>query len=247
MEPVYDKDGITLYNADVLELMNNMDSESVDLVCTDPPYKCTSRGNAGTMGGYWKEKKALDGTIFDNNDISPLDYLPEFYRILKDGTHCYVMINHLNLIETLNEATACGFKFIKSLIWNKCNQICGHFYMNCFEYILMFRKGSVRKINNFSTPDILTVPVTKLKDENGNNLHDTEKPVQLMKILIENSTNEGEVVFEPFAGIGATAIAAKALGRKCVACEINGEYAQIVAKRLENNLNLKNNSETLLF
>lgn len=247
MEPTYDKDGIVLYNADVLDLLKEMESESIDLICTDPPYKCTPRGNAGTMGGYWKGRQALDGTIFTDNEISPSAYLPEFFRVLKDGTHCYVMINNLNLIEMLDEATACGFKFIKSLIWNKCNQICGHFYMNCFEYILMFRKGSVRKINNFSTPDILTVPVAKCKDENGGNLHDTEKPVQLMKILVENSSNEGEVVFEPFAGIGATVVAAKALGRKCIACEINGQYAETIEKRLENSLNLKNNSEMFLF
>lgn len=87
------------------------------------------------------------------------------------------MINHINLIEMLNVATGCGFKFVKSLIWNKGNKICGRFYMNCFEYILMFRKGKARNINNFSTPDILTVPISKLKDENGKNLHDTEKPV----------------------------------------------------------------------
>jgi DNA modification methylase len=55
----------------------------------------------------------------------------------------------------------------------------------------MFRKGASRDINNFSTPDILTIPVNKMKDADGNNLHDTEKPVALMKILIENSSNKG--------------------------------------------------------
>ena len=136
---------------------------------------------------------------------------------------------------------------MKSLIWNKCNPICGHYYMNCFEYILMFKKGSPRRINNFSTPDILSIPVSKHKDESGNNIHDTEKPVELMKILIENSTDEGEVVFEPFAGIGATAIAAKALGRKCVACEINQKYSEVIVKRLEDSIDLRNSSEIFLF
>ena len=101
------------------------------------------------------------------------------------------MINHINLIEMLNVATECGFKFIKSLIWDKGNKICGRFYMGCFEYILMFRKGTAREINNCSTPDLLTIPINKMKDENGNNLHDTEKPVRLMSVLIENSSFVG--------------------------------------------------------
>jgi site-specific DNA-methyltransferase (adenine-specific) len=180
-------------------------------------------------GGFWKN--ANNGKIFKYNDLSPIDYFPEFFRVLKDGTHCYVMTNNINLIEMLNVATECGFKFIKSLIWNKGNKICGRFYMNCFEYILMFRKGTSRDINNCSTPDILEIPIKKLKDNNGNNLHETEKPVELMKILIQNSTNEGEMVLEPFAGIGSTLIACDQLNRKCVSSEIDLHYAEIIKNR----------------
>ena len=134
------------------------------------------------------------GKVFQFNDISPAEYAPEFYRILKDGTHCYVMTNHINLIEMLNTFTNCGFHFTKSLIWNKGNKIMGQFYMSQFEYILFFRKGKAKKINNCGTSDILSIPNIKTKDEENKNLHDTEKPVELMKILIENSTTEGETV-----------------------------------------------------
>ena len=72
------------------------------------------------------------------------------------------------------------------------------------------------------------------KDENGNNLHDTEKPVKLMEILIENSTNKGEIVFEPFAGIGSTLIAARNLERKVIGSELDSTFAEIVIKRLKN-------------
>ena len=56
--------------------------------------------------------------------------------------------------------------------------------MSQFEYILFFRYGKVSKINKCGTADIIRIPNKKTKDENGNNLHDTEKPVELMKILI---------------------------------------------------------------
>ena len=232
--PFYKNDNVTLYHADCMAVMRQMPDESIDLIVTDPPYRCTARGGSGNMGGYWTNSNAKSGVIFQQNDISPKSYLPEFYRILKDGTHCYIMINHVNLIEMLNTATACGFKFIKSLIWNKNKQICGRFYMNCFEYILMFRKGASRDINNFSTPDILTVPVNKMKDADGNNLHDTEKPVALMKILIENSSNKGQTVFEPFAGIGATLVASDELGRKAIGCELDEKYCKVIPTRFGN-------------
>ena len=104
--------------------------------------------------------------------------------------------------------------------------------MSQFEYILFFRKGKGKKINNCGTSDILSIPISKTKDDKGNNLHDTEKPVELMKILIENSTNEGETVLEPFAGIGSTIIACEQLNRKCIASEIDLNYAQIIKNRL---------------
>lgn len=232
MKEYFKSEKISLYNCDCMELLHTIKSESIDCIVTDPPYKVTSKGCSGTMGGYWTSEDTNKGKIFEYNNISPEKYLPEFYRVLKDGTHCYIMINNINLIEMLNVATDCGFKFIKSLIWNKKNKICGRYYMNCFEYILMFRKGTARDINNCSTPDILEIPIKKLKDSNGKNLHDTEKPVELMKILIENSTNEGETVLEPFAGIGSTIIACEQLNRKCIASEIDLKYVEIIKNRL---------------
>ena len=47
------------------------------------------------MGGYWKDEAAKRGTIFEQNNISCREYLPEFYRVLKNGTHCYIMINNI--------------------------------------------------------------------------------------------------------------------------------------------------------
>ena len=74
----------------------------------------------------------------------------------------------------------------------------------------------------------------KLKDENGHNLHDTEKPVELMKILIENSSNEGELVLDPFMGIGSSGIASKLLNRNFIGCEINPKYFEIAKNRIDN-------------
>lgn len=176
----------------------------------------------------------MKGRVFKHNDLKPQDYIPEFYRILKEGSHCYIMTNHINLQNMLNTATECGFHFVKSLIWNKGNKIMGKFYMSQFEYILFFRKGKAKKINNCGTSDILNIPNKKTKDENGKNIHDTEKPVELMKILIENSSNENELVLDAFMGVGSTCVACKETNRDFIGIELDNVYYTISNERVFN-------------
>ena len=109
--------------------MKDIPDGSIDLILTDPPYRTTSRGNAGTMKGYWKDKLAMSGRIFQYNDISCNDYLPHFFRVLKDKTLCYIMCNNKNLQQIINKGVECGFHFVKCLIWEKGNKICGTYYM----------------------------------------------------------------------------------------------------------------------
>lgn len=225
-----------LFCCDCLELMKKIKDESIDLIVTDPPYKTTPRGGSGNSGGMCKKKEFNSGNVFAHNEIKPQEYIPELYRILKEGTHCYIMTNHVNLYEILTVAQECGFHFIKSLIWNKGNKIMGQAYMSQFEYILFFRKGKFKKINKCGTADILEVPNKKQKGGDGKNLHDTEKPVELMKILIENSSQENDVVFEPFMGIGATVVASLELNRRCIGVELDEKYFDIAKKRIEESL-----------
>ena len=118
-----------LFNQDIIKILPHIEESTIDLIVTDPPYKTTARGTSGTMGGYWKTDIAKSGKIFNNNDISCKDYLNEFYRILKDKSILYIMCNNVNLQEMINEGTKAGFHFVKSLIWEKGNKICGKYYM----------------------------------------------------------------------------------------------------------------------
>lgn len=75
-----------------------------------------------------------------------------------------------------------------------------------------------------------------MKGEDGKNLHDTEKPVELMKVLIENSSNENELVIDPFAGIGSTGVACKELNRQFIGFDCNQNYVNIALKRIAENI-----------
>ena len=235
-----------LLQGDCLEIMRDIPDESIDLIVTDPPYPTTSRGNAGNSGGMLQKDINKRGKVFTHNNIKCSEYAPELYRVLKDGSHCYVMTNHVNLIEMLNRFTDIrtdeekqegikpyGFRFVKSLIWDKRNKIMGQYYMSQFEYILFFRKGRGKKINNCGTSDILPFRNVKTKNSEGQNLHDTEKPVDLMKVLIENSSLEADIVLDPFMGIGSTGVACKNTNRHFIGIELDENYFNIAKKRLE--------------
>lgn len=226
-----DKGGC-LFNRNTLDILKQIDEGCIDLIVSDIPYKTTSRGSAGNSGGMLQKDINKKGNVFKHNDINIIQYSDDLYRILKDGSHCYIMTNHVNLIEVLNTMKNSGFHFIKSLIWEKDNKIMGQYYMSQFEYILFFRKGKGIKINNCGTSDVLKFPNKKLKDEGGSNLHDTEKPVELMSILVENSSKEGQVVLDMFCGIGSTCIASKKLNRKYIGMEIDEVYFNIAKDRI---------------
>ena len=238
----YKTEKYTLYNDDCITVLDNMiqNGDTVDMIFTDPPYRVTSRGNAGNSGGMLQKKINKAGQVFEHNNIEIEVYLPKFYKVLKETGHCYIMTNHKNLTHFLkvidewkDPDTNEGFHFIKSLIWDKGNKIMGQFYMNQFEYILFLRKGAGKKINNCGASDLISVPNKKTKDETGKNIHDTEKPVDLCKILIENSSNPNEIVFDPFMGVGSCGIAAKQLGRKFIGIELDNSYYEIAKSRIE--------------
>ena len=222
-----------LINGNCLDILKNIPSESIDLIVTDPPYPTTSRGNAGNSGGMLQKDINKKGKVFTYNNINCKEYAPEFYRLLKDGSHCYVMTNHINLIDMLNTFTDVGFHFIKSLIWNKGNKIMGQYYMSQYEYILFFRKGRGKKINNCGTSDILSISNKKTKDKDGKNIHDTEKPVELMEVLVNNSSQENELVIDPFMGVGSTGLACIKNKRNFIGIEIDENYFNIAKSRLE--------------
>jgi site-specific DNA-methyltransferase (adenine-specific) len=243
----FETDNGILYKGDSKKILEQFNNEIFDLVVTDPPYKVTSRGTSGNAGGMLAKDINKKGKVFKHNDILAQEWFPLIVDKLKLGTHFYIMTNHKNLYEYLNmiEQNKITF-FIKNLIWDKGNKIMGQFYMSQYEYIIFGRKGSAKKINYCGTSDILSIPNKKTKID-GKNIHDTEKPVELMKILIKNSTNENDLILEPFGGSGSTLIAAEKLNRRWIGIEIDDTYCNIIKKRIEDELERKISPTESLF
>ena len=226
---------IQVYNTDAIEWLKTLDNDSVDLIVSDPPYRVTQHGHSG-LGGIFKTKvgedKKLNGKLFEHNEVDVNDYAGELYRVLKPDSHCYIMTNDRNLQNFMNVFTSIGFNFCKLLIWDKQNKITNQYYMNQVEYILFMYKGRNKQINNCGTSNLISVNNVKNKTHN----HPTEKPVELMEILIKNSTNEGDLVLDPFVGVGSTPVACQNLKRNFIGCELDKVYYDTTMERLNEDI-----------
>lgn len=220
-----------IYNEDCLIGMKDIPDNSIDLLVTDPPYKTISGGvmKDTSIGGYGiSVLKKNDGKIFEHNDINIHDYLVECFRVLKEGGHAYIMTNVLNLFDLHREALRVGFKLHNLLVWEKNNANASRWYMKNCEYTLFLRKGNAKRINNASSKTVHKFN-NVLKTKN----HPTEKPVELMEFYITNSSNQGDVVLDPFMGSGTTAVACLNTGRNFIGFELDENYYKKSLERIE--------------
>lgn len=222
-----------MYNlmlGDCLELMKEIPDGSVDLVVTDPPYKTITGGTCDGKRSK-RPKGMLSGNkkLFDYQKINVQDWLPNVYRVLKPGSHCYIFTNSLNLTEMLVESQHVGFKLHNVLVWEKNNCTPSQFYMKNCEYILFLRKGKAKWINNIGD----SKTVHKFNNVIGNKVHPTEKPVGLIEFYVNNSSNLGDTVLDPFMGSGSTGVACLNAGRNFIGIELDEHYFNVAKERIE--------------
>lgn len=220
-----------LINGDSIKELKKMADESVDVIVTDPPYRTISGGSGPTSRMHRRPAGMLsknDGRIFAENDVKFSDYLPQFFRVLRDCSHMYLMVNFLNLEEAMSEVRRAGFQIHNLLVWNKNNATPNRWYMKNVEYVIFARKGAAKAINNKSS-----MTCHKFNNLLGKKSHPTEKPVDLIRFYIENSSSKGDIVFDPFMGTGSCGEAALLSGRKFIGIELDTEYYDIAKSRLE--------------
>jgi len=222
-----------LFQDDFLKL----ETPSVDLIVTDPPYRWNK-----TTGGRAKNDlfaKKWQGSItgknivqasLTHNNIKFSDWMGHAYAALKDPGHCYIFVNDKNVQDALNAATAVGFRLHNILIWHKNNCTPNRWYMKNAEFILFLYKGKAFPINQKGSKQVLS-----FKNISGKHkVHPTQKPVELLKELILNSSKKDDIVFDPFMGSGSTGIAALSCEREFIGCELDPQYFAVAQKRLCN-------------
>jgi site-specific DNA-methyltransferase (adenine-specific) len=197
----------------------------VNLIVTDPPYRVISGGNAadGRPTGILKSN---DSRIFQHNDIAFADYLPQLYLALRDPGHLYMMVNFFNLEAALAATRQAGFDIHNLLVWQKNTVTPNRWYMKNCEYVIFARKGKAMTINDCGSKTVHSFTNTIDRD------HPVEKPVDLMRLYIENSSKPGDLVLDPFMGSGTTGVAAKVTGRRFLGIEIDPVYYAAACRRM---------------
>lgn len=208
---------IDIQKKDAFVLLSEIKDNSVDLIFTDPPYwtlnKWRNVGTTTRLGGNGDKDKQTGW--FDTIDSAELwDLMCEIFRVLKKNTHAFIMCDGQTLSWVLRYAEEAGFSYCKPLVWDKVMQGMGYHFRCRHEFIVMLDKGKNKQPKNLGLPDIFTVPMVK----NG---YPTEKPEALVRIFIEQFTEELDLVLDPFVGSGTVAYACKKLNRNFIGSDIS--------------------------
>ena len=215
----------TLYLGNSLEIMSTL--EPVDCVVTDPPYLLTYGGCHGSLGGKLAEENYDNKVGIVECGIDWPDFMPSIFSTLKDHAHAYIMANNRHVQNLLNSAESAGFRFHNLLVWNKGTATPNRWYMKNLEFTGFFYKGKAFFINDCGSTQLHKIPNII------NAAHPTEKPQELMRVYIENSTKRGETILDPFMGSGTTGVACAKLGRKFIGIELEPKYFDIACERIQ--------------
>lgn len=217
------------YKFDAVVGMNKLyekEGECIDLIVTDPPYKIAQGGSKTkgkhAMGGSLAQNKqeTSKGTIFSHNNVKMKDWIPAATRLLKEGGFFYVFTNVLNMNDLLNVAKDNKLKLNNILIMVKDNCVVNQWYMKNVEYVAFFRKGKAKPLNDRGIKTAIEVNMPRKEDK----IHPTQKPLNYIQMLIENSSQENDIVLDPFMGSGTLAKACKNINRNYIGFEIDDTY-----------------------
>jgi site-specific DNA-methyltransferase (adenine-specific) len=215
--------------SDAVAWLGTLRDASIDLVVTDPPYESLEKHRAvGTTTRLKRSKSSSNDwfRIFPNERFP--DLFRQVFRVLKPNRHFYLFCDPETMFVAKPAAEAAGFRFWKPIVWDKRKIGMGYHYRSRYELILFFEKGK-RKLNDLSIPDIVEHP----RVHRG---YPAEKPAEVSKVLVRQSTEPGEVVVDPFFGSGSVGAAALTLGRCFLGCDISEEAIRVATERLQDTL-----------
>lgn len=202
-------------HGDCIQVLKSMPSESVDLVVADPPYLVKFKTPEG--------KRAYP------NDDDPWWLKPAFAeiaRVLKPDRFCVCFYGWPKAEHFLSAWKQAGLSPVSHLVWVKDYDSRVRFTRSCHDIAYLLAKGRPRKPD---TPpkDVFTWQWA------GNSLHPAQKPVLVIKPLIEAFSNHGDIVLDPFCGSGTTGMAARLCGRQFILIEKVWRFCETARKRLD--------------
>lgn len=230
-----------IINDDCFNYLKNINDNSIDLILVDPPYLISRESGfkniSETTNDEMKSKYGKLSIDFGEWDKTEIDWnllFKEYYRVLKKGGTVIFFFDiwKSNIIKEVAELNK--FKQPRIGQWVKTNPVPINsklnYLSNSTEYFFTFVKGGKPTFNSSYDNGIYKYPICHGKQRFD---HPTQKPLELIKDLVEKHSNEGDLVLDTFAGTGTTAHAAYLLNRKYIVIEKELKYFEIIKKRIE--------------
>lgn len=243
-----------IHQGDCVEIMRSLPKESVDCVFADPPYNLQLNGDL-----HRPNNSKVDAVDDEWDQFESLKVYDDFTRnwlsaardtLTPDGS-LWVIGSYHNIFRVGSILQDLGFWILNDIIWRKSNPMPnfrGRRFTNAHETLIWAGKSEKSKYRfNYDAMKALNedlqmrsdwfIPLCtgqeRLKDENGQKAHPTQKPEALLYRVIMSSTNPDDVVLDPFFGTGTTGAVAKKLGRKFIGIEREDSYIKVAEERIK--------------
>ncbi len=243
----------TIIDGDCIEVMNSLPESSVELIFADPPYNLQLKGELHRPDNSKVDAVDDDWDQFDSfkaYDQFTRAWLKAARRILKPNGAIWVIGSYHNVFRMGAELQNQGYWILNDVVWRKSNPMPnfrGKRFTNAHETMIWASKSEGAKYTfNYEALKALNegiqmrsdwvLPICtgheRLKDENGDKAHPTQKPESLLHRVLVGSTNPGDVILDPFFGTGTTGAVAKMLGREFIGIEREEAYRKVAEKRI---------------
>ncbi len=239
---------------DCIEQLAKLPEKSVDLVFADPPYNLQLGGDLLRPDN--SKVDAVDDdwdrfASFEAYDQFTIAWLTACRRVLKDDGALWVIGSYHNIFRVGRSVQDLGFWILNDVVWRKSNPMPnfkGTRFANAHETLIWASKsrGARRYTFNYDALKManeelqmrsdwnlpLCTGDERIKDETGAKAHPTQKPEALLHRVILSSTRPGDIILDPFFGVGTTGAAARRLGRRYVGIERDTKYAELARQRI---------------
>ena len=243
-----------ILDGDCVEVMNALPAGSVDLIFADPPYNLQLKGEllrpdnslVDAVDDHWDQF-----TSFATYDTFTREWLAAAKRLLKPNGAIWVIGSYHNVFRLGTALQDQGFWLLNDVVWRKSNPMPnfkGKRLTNAHETLIWAGRDESSKYTfNYEALKALNdgvqmrsdwvLPICtgheRLKDENGDKAHPTQKPESLLHRVLIATTNPGDVVLDPFFGTGTTGAVAKMLGRDFIGIEREAAYRRVAQDRID--------------
>ena len=254
----YENENINLYLGNCIEILKKIKKDSIDMIFADPPYGLSNNGITCQNGkmvsvnkGIWDKSNGIEEDFKFHND-----WIKACKRVLKPNGTIWISGTYHSIYACGFALQKNGFKILNDITWYKPNAApnlsCKYFTASHETLLWAIKEPKEKHLYNYETmkygnwhkKDIIkndgkqmrsvwSIP-TPNKSEKKFGKHPTQKPLQLLERVILSSTNENDLVLDPFTGSSTTGVIAKKYNRKFIGIDKFKYYLDLSIQRIEN-------------